>query len=280
MRNVYAGLSIAAALLCSAALAQNPPRPAVPARPGAENPAQPSRLAPLQGGTQQASALDQQIAAFIFASAHNEVELAKFAQEKLQTQQARAFAEKMVRDHTADCEVYERWAGHLAAGLKDPALDAAEPRTATRPDAARPAAPPPAAAPPRTDDPFAPRAGAAPLAGGRVEATAGSRPGGQLDWVAIHGDLARQCLASTKQEFARHQGAEFDKCFMGQQLAGHMKMVDELKVLRQHASPQFRQQIDKSAQVAQGHLQEARQIMEQIKDTPSERVSRRPEGDR
>ena len=56
-----------------------------------------------------------------------------------------------------------------------------------------------------------------------------------------------------------------------------MMMQDELKVLRNHVSPDLQQQIDKSLQVVQSHLQEARQIMEQLKDSPPERVSRRPE---
>ena len=316
MRNMFAGLTFFAALV-AASLAQEPRQPAPvrpsadpPARPDPDSPSQPSRLSPLQGGAAQASSSDQQIAAFILGGAHNEVELAKFAKEKLQTQQVRAFAEKMIREHSADCEAYEKFAGHLAASLKDPAHDAAahgptaRPEAtdstrpgaarpdATRPEAARPgasrpegAAPPPAGtrtdptattpARPGADDPSRP---ALPPAG-RTDGFAGARPaGGQLDWAAIHRELGKQCLNSTKQEFGRHQGKDFDKAYIGQQLAAHMKMVDELKVLKQHATSQLQQQIDKSLQVAQGHLQEARQVMEQIKDTPSERVSRRPEG--
>jgi predicted outer membrane protein len=300
MRNAFAGLTIFAALL-GVSLAQEPRQPQ-PLRPGADNQARPgadnpSRLSPLQGGVNgQASTPDQQIAAFILGGAHNEVELAKFSQQRLQTQQARAFAEKMIRDHSADCEAFEKFAGHLAAGFKDPAHDAA-PDAATRPDAIRPgasrpegAAPPPPVGtltdPPATATPRAGaedpnRAAAAPPLGGRTDGFAGARAAGShLDWVAIHRDIGKHCLNSTKQEFGRYQGVDFDKAYMGQQLAAHMKMVDELKVLRQHASPQLQPQIDKSLQVAQGHLQEARQVMEQIKDTPSERVSRRPEGNK
>jgi predicted outer membrane protein len=188
------------------------------------------------------SSADQQIAALIYGACHNEVEIAKFAQSKLQLAEARAFAEKMVSDHTPDCESYQRWAGKLGA------------ETALRPEG-----------------------DAAAAAPGAEGIATGQRPGGNLDWTKIHEQFAQLCLASAKQELGRKQGAEFDKCFIGLQLGGHIKMQDELKVLRNHASPELKQQIDKTLQVVQGHLQESRQLMEQLKDSPSERVSRRPE---
>jgi predicted outer membrane protein len=264
MRNAFAGLALASAVFCGVTLAQNAQQPqAQPRQPQAQpqrQPAQPPRVtqpAPGQprvgqpsqqlaqpGG--QTSSADQQIAALIHGGSHNEIELSKFAQSKLQNSEARAFAEKMISDHTADAESYLRWSG---------------------------------------------KQGDAALRHEGDTATAGKRPGqpgaegqetvqrrGPLDWNLIHEQLAQQCLESAKQELGRHQGANFDQAFMGMQLAGHMKMQDELKVLKNHASPELRQQIDKSLQVVQGHLQEARQIKEQLKDSPSERVSRRPEG--
>jgi hypothetical protein len=113
-----------------------------------------------------------------------------------------------------------------------------------------------------------------------LEFNLANRASGQPDWVAIHRELGEQSLATAKQELGRKQGAEFDHCFWGQQFMGHLKMVDELKVLRKHASPQLGAQIDKSMQVAQAHLHELRQVMEQMKGTPSERVSRKPEGNK
>jgi predicted outer membrane protein len=278
-----------------ALVAQETPQPR---RPAGEVPA----LQPLQGTPPAAaSASDQQIAALIFGACHNEVELAKFAQSKLQSEQARAFAEKMVREHTPDCEAYAKWAGNLAAAYKDPVRDAADPAAAPRPAALpRPADPPAAGAAPlpraATELPRAaadpPAAGATPLprptadgaaaippAGARVELNIANRAAGQPDWVTIHRQFGEQCLSTAKQELGRKQGAEFDHCFFGQQFMGHLKMADELKVLRQHASPQLQAQIDKSAQVVQSHLQELRQIMETMKDPPA-RVSRKPEGNK
>jgi predicted outer membrane protein len=66
-----------------------------------------------QGG--QSNAADQQIAALILGGCHNEVEISKFVQSKLQSPEAKSFAEKMVSDHTADCEAYQKWAGKQGA---------------------------------------------------------------------------------------------------------------------------------------------------------------------
>jgi putative membrane protein len=106
------------------------------------------------------------------------------------------------------------------------------------------------------------------------------RAGGNLDWNNIHKQIAQQCLASTKEELSARPGINFDKCFMGQQIGEHLKVVDALKVLRNYASPELRQTLDKELQLAQTHLQQAKQIEEQLQDRPSERVSRRPDSNK
>jgi len=103
---------------------------------------------------------------------------------------------------------------------------------------------------------------------------------GQLDWVAIKHQIGEQCLASLKKELGQKQGAEFDKCFMGHQIAAHMKVIDELKVLRNYASSDLQQKLDKEVQGAEQHLQLAKQIEHKLKENPSERVSRRPDSNK
>ena len=100
---------------------------------------------------------------------------------------------------------------------------------------------------------------------------------GQLDWVSVKKEIGQQCLASTKKELSAKQGVDFDQCFMGQQVMAHMKVVDELTVLRNYASSELRQKLDKELQMAQHHLQLAKDIAHKLKDRPSERVSRKPE---
>jgi predicted outer membrane protein len=114
---------------------------------------------------------------------------------------------------------------------------------------------------------------------GRTGAEGGQRSaGGQLDWISVKKEIGQQCLTTLKQELGAKQGIEFDKCFMGLQISTHMKAVDELKVLKNHVSSELGQKLDKQLQMAQQHLQLAKQIDQKLKDRPSERVSRRPEG--
>jgi len=118
---------------------------------------------------------------------------------------------------------------------------------------------------------------------GNLASSAHQQPGqrsgeGGLDWINVKKQIGQQCLASVKQELSQKSGAEFDQCFMGQQISAHMKVVDELKVLRNYASSDLQQKLDKELQMAQHHLQHAKQIEQKLKGSPSERVSRKPEG--
>jgi len=113
------------------------------------------------------------------------------------------------------------------------------------------------------------------LAGG--ESAGRAADGAGLDWVRIHQEVGRQCLASTKQELGSKEGAEFDHCFMGQQIGAHMMVISELKVLRNHASPELRQKLDQELQLATTHFQKAKQIGEKLADNSTDRISRKPE---
>jgi predicted outer membrane protein len=237
MRIAFAGL-VVAALSCSLALAQNVAQPGAPGQrvQGGQitQPGQPAQPGQIRGGQAVqpgqvglASTSDQEIAAKIYGFCHNEVELAKFAQSRAKSQDAKEFVDMMIKDHTPDCEAYAKFAGNL-------------------------------------------------ISHGRQ--AAGQPQGGRANWVSIHNELAQQCLQSTQKELSQKEGAEFDQCFMTQQAVSHHIMKDSLTVLRKHASPQLAQQIDNSLEVVNAHLEQAKEIAKKLEDRPSERVSRRPEG--
>jgi predicted outer membrane protein len=222
----------------------------------------------------KAGTADQQLAACIHGSCQNEIAIATFAQDRLQTDAAKQFAAKMIEEHTASCEKIGQIAGPLAA--HDDHARPARPGTPRREEG-------------EGEDPAAPRAGVK-VEAGEVEVQAGGarRPGaditvrgagagGQLDWMAIHKEIGARCLESTKKEIGKHQGMDFDQAFMGQQLVAHLEMVDKLTVLKNHASPELRQEIENGLEMANRHLQEARQVMGQLKDTETPpRTARRP----
>ena len=267
------------------------------APPGERAPAERAPGAADRGGAAQG---DQQIAALIYSGCRNHIEIATLAQERLQNPEAKQFAEKMVSDHTPGCDKMKELAGNLISaraggeGERAPVPGAAPlPR---RPGAVRPEGgartEPPAGSPAaerreaREERREAAREGA--QGGLEVEVQPGDRPGvavrtgqpwvGGLNWVSIHQELADQCLATVKKELESKKEAEFDQCYMGHEVMVHLMTIDQLTVLKNHASPTLRADIDKSLQMAQGHLREARQIMEQLKgEGGSEpRLSRTP----
>jgi predicted outer membrane protein len=189
------------------------------------------------GQTGQASHSDQEIAALVHGACRNEIEIAKLGQEKAQSQEVKQFAEKMVRDHSPGCEEMQKLAGSLVSSQHHQGGEAAGRQ-------------------------------------GQGQAQ-GQAQGGRLDWLSIHQQIADQCLNSIKQELSKKSSHDFDECFMGQQIAGHMAVVDKLKVLRNHASSDLRQKLEKELQTAEGHLQMAQQIEHKLKGESSERLSRR-----
>src|SRR5262245_17417432 len=90
--------------------------------------------------------------------------------------------------------------------------------------------------------------------------TAGRAGAGGLDWVGIHKEIGQKCLETVKKELSAKQSGEFEQCFMIQQAMAHTMMVDELSVLRNHASNELRQRLDKDLQTAQQHLQTAKDL--------------------
>jgi len=211
---------------------------------------------------------DQQIAALLFGCARNEVEISKFAQEKATSEEVRNFAAMMVKDHTPGMEKLQQLAGPLASahapGTPGAAVKKEEVREEVR-EVPREKA---------RREPVAPRARVAVEERTTVQAHPAS-----FDWVSVHNQIADQSLASTKAEFQKKSGAEFDRCFMGEQIMAHAKTLDELKVLRNYAGPELRKDIDETTAVATRHLAEAKKIAESLQGNAGERVSSKPKGE-
>jgi putative membrane protein len=80
----------------------------------------------------------------------------------------------------------------------------------------------------------------------------------------IEQQINERCLAMLQAELESKSGKEFDACYLGSQIAGHMHMIAALDVLAGQTSGPL-QQIVKSAQpTVQKHYDEARQLMKQF----------------
>jgi len=212
-----------------------------------------------QGG-QRAQWSDAQIAALLAGGNRNEIEISKFAQDKLQTDDAKEFAAMMIKEHTPVLQKLQQLAGPAmqgggqrrgggAANSSD-AVGGGNRGAEGGDDAA--------------DAVRRPREGAA---GAGAEGGAG---GGQqrrgVNWTAFHRELADQCLESTKEMLGEHKGIDFDKAYLGQQIVAHQEMVDKLTVAQKHASSEMQQDIEQQLTSAKQHLEHVKKVMEDKKD--------------
>jgi len=115
-----------------------------------------------------------------------------------------------------------------------------------------------------------------PAAGVRVqENNAGGQNNHASELISIHHQMkheeADQCLADARKELSSKQSNEFDECFVGMQIAGHMKMDSQLKVVRRHASSNLEQIISSGQQTTEEHLKEAKSLIQKL--TKSDRSS-------
>ena len=148
MRNLFAGSIVVLTVLYGVALAQTTQRetpatqPSQPQagqlQPGQLQPGQlqPGQLQPgqLQPGQQrigqqpvqpgqpgqiarqgQGSLADQQVAACLYGENSNEIEIAKLAESKAQSQEVKQFAQQMIRDHTPGRDEMKQLAGNLVS---------------------------------------------------------------------------------------------------------------------------------------------------------------------
>jgi predicted outer membrane protein len=175
----------------------------------------------------EASQADQEIAAIKLSECRNEVELAKFAQQKSQNEQVRQFAAKMVKEHGEACKELEKWAGDHrksdnVAGDSDDAKKV-------------------------------------PVSGEKVAARSG-----QLNWVAIHQQMSEKCLTAAKKELSAKEGPEFDKCYMAMQIGAHHKTIIADEVLVNYVSSANREKIEKCREIATEHLEMAKTIYKEL----------------
>jgi predicted outer membrane protein len=80
----------------------------------------------------------------------------------------------------------------------------------------------------------------------------------------VHRQIANRCIASTEKELGTKKGADFDMCYIGGQCVLHQQMIDKATVLRQYASPELQASIDKGISSAEDHLQQAKQLIDEL----------------
>jgi len=205
---------------------------------GAPNDAE-TRTAANQGKS-AGTDLDRHAAACLILENQNEVALAKLAQERSQSSEVKKFAEMMQTDHEKFIGELEKFAAHdfrSRLGTLEKDGDRKETRTERA-------------------------AGDRTTAARENSGNAGMLTADKM--LQIKQEIADQCLASARAELDGKQDREFDQCYIGMQIGAHMHMIDALKVLERHVSPDLRSVVANGLTTAENHLTRAKRIMKDI----------------
>jgi predicted outer membrane protein len=196
-----------------------------------------------------ASHVDQAIAVCLALGNQEEVALAQFAEGRAKNQKVKQFAEIMIAQHREALEKLHRISPQLASLPLQ--LDTNLPQgNASRASASQPAT------------------------NGRV---------GSLDqqMIALQTSIAQQCLALTQKELGEKKGAEFDQCYIGQQIGAHVAMLAELKGSEQFASEQLRVFIQDAEKTVKTHHKHAKELAKELmKEQQGSQSAQRTESSR
>jgi predicted outer membrane protein len=218
----------------------------------------------------EVSQFEKEIASIKLAATRHEVELATLAQQKSQNAQVKELAAKIIADHSEGVKDLEKW----SAGYRIPAASrvAAAVKPADEPDAKDDGDKPGARLELQTkkgavvglDFNAADRDAQAGVAGDR-----------SANWVSLHQEIANRCFAEAKKELNEKEGAEFDKCYIGMQVAAHQKAIIADEVLAKYVSAQAREKLEKCKRTETEHLEAAKSIMKSLESAAAAEVSKR-----
>jgi len=203
---------------------------------GAAGAAMQARLAP-----------DAELAACLTIDNEGEVFAGQFAQQRAQNEDVKKFAAEMVQAHTGMVQKLQRFAGAASTTNQSTPTNVGVGASNNDRNATNTAAAP-----------------AASVGQAQANSQAAAAPGQPLDHLALKRELGEMCKQTFQREFSQKSGAEFDKCYMGQQVGAHLHAIDHMKVARNHASPELQQLLDEGIQTAETHLQHAKDLAKKL----------------
>ena len=248
--------SICTVVLCGAVSAQesSPKQGALPPQSNAN-----------QGITKQDSSKQmthawvtpQQIATCLALDNQVEVILSKFAQEKSKNEEVVSFAKMIAEEHQSCLKKLSKFAPE--ASREGYLNDKHAEHSNTRTDAGQA----PGTANSNTNKDRNPN---------QSNASTGTQTAG-IDMMQLHREVAQQCIADSKQYLSKKEGAEFDKCFVGMQIAKHAAMHTKLVVLQRHTTDEMQQLVSEGIQATAKHMKAAESLMTKLDSDNSEKLS-------
>jgi predicted outer membrane protein len=204
-------------------------------------------------GRRDANQKDEMFAKCLAIDNSAEIQVAEFAAQRLQNDQAKQFAQQMVRDHRAMLEKLTQF------GAKEINLTVTDATSGQPADVNVRAGAGQADVNVQVDE----RDGEQRRTE-RREARTERREGDEVDFVAIKKEIAQECVRSAQEELAAKPANEVDRCYMAAQVFAHQHMLDGLKVLERHASPEMKDTLAQASQTTQQHLNHAKEILKTL----------------
>lgn len=219
--------------------------------------------------------MNAHLAAAVLLGNNEEVAIGKFAQSKAQNARVKQFAQMMVSDHEKfgqqlvkhapeEAAVELRTTGTAGQGVAEQSTN----RTTTNEDTQATKKDPnneqgQVSANQNTDRN---KDVASQTTGNRDEYARGFNADGKAGGPMLQAnrEAAEMCLSLTEQELSRHQGAEFDKCYIGQQIGAHIGMLAKLQAYERHCQGDLQKVFHDGAAKTQEHLDQARAIMKEL----------------
>jgi predicted outer membrane protein len=236
-------------------------------------------------GTQATAGQNQQVqqflAACLLAKNQAEVELGQLAQQQAQNPEVKQFAQKTVQDHRQIVQQLQPLAGTqktAARTERSTSLDASSQIDAERQASDTTLLP----GSPGATQPARPGTTTEDLSRDASQALTADRPAGQSAALNQLAEIERQITErhkeAVREELQQKQGAEFDKCYVGGQVAGHMHMLAALEVIQEKGPDQLRQIAQQAQPTVQQHLDHAKQLMKQLEGAgaTTNRAERQP----
>jgi len=98
--------------------------------------------------------------------------------------------------------------------------------------------------------------------------------GGARQFIQIMKEVETQCLQSKTNELNQKEGAQFDRCYIGGQVAAHMKMADELGVFSRYATGDLQPILQEGLQTTKQHLAQVKQLAERLENATPRSANR------
>jgi len=233
-----------------------------------------------QANQGQNSEVEQYFANCLLKNNQAEIEISQFAAQQSQNPKVKEYAEKLVKDHQQVVQKLQPLAGNKGAASSSSAtsLDATASGDANRlaMDTTRtPGSSGTNTAAPGTET----RSGAGTTDRDTAESLTASRNTGTnssdalMQVAQIEEKINDRCNQALREELQQKSGKEFDECYLGAQVGGHMHMLAALEVIPQETQGQLKQIAEEAKPTVQKHLDEAKELMKERKSGSLQQTS-------